>query len=1070
MSNEDISIVLELDDREFNVKLKNAGKLVERFGNQATTSAGSLRKIERSVTGLTAKLRDFAVTVSMARGALHNIWAITGQWQQSILQATGDIERLTIMMEGMSTEVDVAARKLDALNNTKFLTDFAQNAPFRMQALRDTFVKLKSVGIDPTTGAMSQLTNAVAHFGGSDEILHRASIAIQQMRGKGVVSMEELRQQLGEAVPKAMNVMANSMHMSMGKFVDAVSKGTVESETALNKMLAEFGQQFGGANERMMQTWNGTMQALQSRWKLLMAEIGNEGGYFDTVKESMQELSEFLTTDHAKHWARKFGSAMGQAAQAIKQATKFTSQFYYEIRAVVTGLLMLGGARIAWNMIAGIGAAAMLAGTRLAMMGTQIMAGLTQVTQFGAALSMVSAGPLTAFSLALGAAGRAFMLLLGPIGAVAMAIWSLSTMFPDLSEKAAQAAQSIKDSMGDAVTARDTQIIKDRLQQIKGKLRGLSREEIQKLEISKGIMDDFKTHGTDVLNEIAILGGKITESTKKEMLAMITERNELMKQLGVGEQVLLEKTGDQLIRGVRKGMSEELEANRARYVEKMDMISKEMNATDGKMSSEEAQFRHVNALKTKLAADEVIFNSRIRASQEIVNLLRRQSADQLTEQQKNQLSFHQRNIAALKEERMEVRQTGQEAVKWAESQNKFITDEEKAANKVSKMQRTQLENLVNSLSIRFEQLQAQSKGAMGVSEQVEQKLRNIEAMANKLNNAQMSDEHLEAMARKYAMEIDQLKELIKNEKELKRIREAADRQAQTSIRRMEKFMSKEDQMGQSRSEKARIAHEERMRQMMERLDFENMSLAQRTQAQQVFEEYRIASEDRMARESRNALEIMSDEYAKATEKMDSVFSRAMDGMTDAFVEFAKTGKLSFSNMIESMLADMLKLQVQKSITGPLSGFLGTALSSFLPGTGGTVSNAGSAASAAGYSTTGYAGAYGFETGGIMTPYGRAELRAYEKGGIASSPQIALYGEGSMNEAFVPLPDGKTIPVTMRGGMSPNVEVNVINNSGQQVDAEQSEPRFDGQRMILDVVLEAANRPGTFRQGLKGALA
>lgn len=53
-------------------------------------------------------------------------------------------------------------------------------------------------------------------------------------------------------------------------------------------------------------------------------------------------------------------------------------------------------------------------------------------------------------------------------------------------------------------------------------------------------------------------------------------------------------------------------------------------------------------------------------------------------------------------------------------------------------------------------------------------------------------------------------------------------------------------------------------------------------------------------------------------------------------------------------------------------------------------------------------------GGLMTSSGMLPLRAYEEGGIASSPQIALHGEGAMPEAFMPLPDGKTIPVQVRG--------------------------------------------------------
>ena len=71
----------------------------------------------------------------------------------------------------------------------------------------------------------------------------------------------------------------------------------------------------------------------------------------------------------------------------------------------------------------------------------------------------------------------------------------------------------------------------------------------------------------------------------------------------------------------------------------------------------------------------------------------------------------------------------------------------------------------------------------------------------------------------------------------------------------------------------------------------------------------------------------------------------------------------------------------------------------------------------------------FANGGIMSEYGALKLNKYASGGIANSPQMAIYGEGRMNEAYVPLPDGRTIPVTMQGnsnsGSGPiNVVVNV----------------------------------------------
>lgn len=54
----------------------------------------------------------------------------------------------------------------------------------------------------------------------------------------------------------------------------------------------------------------------------------------------------------------------------------------------------------------------------------------------------------------------------------------------------------------------------------------------------------------------------------------------------------------------------------------------------------------------------------------------------------------------------------------------------------------------------------------------------------------------------------------------------------------------------------------------------------------------------------------------------------------------------------------------------------------------------------------------FATGGAMTSRGPVPLNAYVTGGIADTPQMALFGEGRMPEAYVPLPDGKRIPVAM----------------------------------------------------------
>lgn len=108
------------------------------------------------------------------------------------------------------------------------------------------------------------------------------------------------------------------------------------------------------------------------------------------------------------------------------------------------------------------------------------------------------------------------------------------------------------------------------------------------------------------------------------------------------------------------------------------------------------------------------------------------------------------------------------------------------------------------------------------------------------------------------------------------------------------------------------------------------------------------------------------------------------------------------------------------------------------------------------------GIFGAASGGIM-PGG---VTGYANGGIVKRPTLGLVGEGKMNEAVVPLPDGKAIPVSMNGsGQNNNVTVNVsMDGQGKA----QEETHSNGQqgldlgRVIAGAVqeeLQRQKRPG-----------
>lgn len=89
----------------------------------------------------------------------------------------------------------------------------------------------------------------------------------------------------------------------------------------------------------------------------------------------------------------------------------------------------------------------------------------------------------------------------------------------------------------------------------------------------------------------------------------------------------------------------------------------------------------------------------------------------------------------------------------------------------------------------------------------------------------------------------------------------------------------------------------------------------------------------------------------------------------------------------------------------------------------------------------------FANGGIMTSSGALPLKMYANGGIARSAQVAVFGEGRMPEAYVPLPDGRSIPVTINagsgmpsdngsvGGNNVVISINVTNNGSSSSEQE-----------------------------------
>lgn len=202
----------------------------------------------------------------------------------------------------------------------------------------------------------------------------------------------------------------------------------------------------------------------------------------------------------------------------------------------------------------------------------------------------------------------------------------------------------------------------------------------------------------------------------------------------------------------------------------------------------------------------------------------------------------------------------------------------------------------------------------------------------------------------------------------------------------------------------------------------------------------------------------------------NAFKNAFDGMADAIVTFAQTGKLSFKGLIDAMLVDLIRFEMRAQTTAiyrSLGG--GAGIMNMI--TGNTATGMGSIGSV----DTATLPAGSFKANGAAYSNG---IEMFAKGGtftnsIVDSPTLFKFakGTGMMGEAgpeaIMPLRRGAdgSLGVQAQGGGS-NVQVTVINNSTAEATTKETTDSRGNRKievMIGDMAAAEVQRNGSASQ-------
>lgn len=300
----------------------------------------NVEKFNKTLDGVQRKAsevgRALGTMAAVAGGALATGFSVLGF---QTLKTSAQFEKYLATLETIEGSAEGAKKAMD------WVADFAKRTPYEVDELTRAFVKLRSYGLDPMDGSMTQMGDTAAGMGKSiDQVVEAVADAstfqFERLRELGIVAS-----QAGDKVTFSWTENGESMTKTLNK----------TSKDVTNFLYETWGRKFGGAMERQSKTWDGMMSNIGDTWTDFQRRIG-DAGFFDAIKDKLQSVVDLLarwdedgtidriaeTMSRAFTWA---ADAIGAVITQIGQHVKFLMENFDElepyIKAVGIGLLML---------------------------------------------------------------------------------------------------------------------------------------------------------------------------------------------------------------------------------------------------------------------------------------------------------------------------------------------------------------------------------------------------------------------------------------------------------------------------------------------------------------------------------------------------------------------------------------------------------------------------------------------------------------------------------------------------------------------------------------------------------
>jgi len=249
-----VQVGLSVDSRQVDKGTKSLDKLAKQ-GTKTETATNKMSKSFRMMGSALAAIGFLA-----AMRAAIGISAAFEKLEASLITVTGSVKKATQAMDG--------------------ITQFATSTPFQIQEITDAFIKLKSLGIEPTEANLKSFGNTASAMGKS------LNQFIEAVADAATNEFERL---------KEFGIKARQQGDKVSFTFQGVTTTIQKNSEAITGYLQSIGEvQFAGAMERQMDTLDGAFSNFSDTIDVAVKKLSEESGFNDLIKSATLGVASFI--------------------------------------------------------------------------------------------------------------------------------------------------------------------------------------------------------------------------------------------------------------------------------------------------------------------------------------------------------------------------------------------------------------------------------------------------------------------------------------------------------------------------------------------------------------------------------------------------------------------------------------------------------------------------------------------------------------------------------------------------------------------------------------------------------